>query len=76
MLHEAADTLTAFASFPTAQWEKSWLTNPLERVKQGDQTAHRRRRSPPQPIARLRLAGSVLIETYDEWQVTTAAPRR
>jgi len=29
MLHEAADDVTAFASFPYGHWKKIWSTSPL-----------------------------------------------
>src|SRR5215216_438154 len=32
MLIDAREDLTAFASFPTSHWVKTWSTNPLERV--------------------------------------------
>jgi transposase-like protein len=32
MLREAADDVTAFASFPVSHWKKIWSTNPLERL--------------------------------------------
>ncbi|WP_017542132.1 IS256 family transposase, partial [Nocardiopsis halophila] len=32
MLIEAAEDITAFASFPVAHWKKIWSTNPLERL--------------------------------------------
>jgi transposase-like protein len=70
MLREAADDVLAFTSFPLSHWKKIWSTNPLERVNK-----EIKRRTDvvgvfPNPEALLRLAGSVLVETHDEWAVT------
>jgi putative transposase len=68
MLREAAHDITAFADFPVPHWKKIWSTDPLERLNEV------KRRTDvvgvfPNPAALLRLAGSVLVEAHDEWQV-------
>ena len=69
MLRDAREELTAFADFPQAHWRKIWSTNPLERLNK-----EVKRRTDvvgifPDDTALLRLAGCVLIEAHDEWQV-------
>jgi transposase-like protein len=69
MLREAAPELTAFAAFPAAHWRKLWSTNPLERVNK-----EIKRRTDvvgifPNEAAITRLAGAVLLEVHEEWQI-------
>jgi mutator family transposase len=70
MLRDAADNITTFADFPVSHWKKIWSTNPLERLNK-----EIKRRTDvvgvfPNPASLLRLAGAILVEAHDEWQVT------
>jgi len=69
LLREAAPDVCAFAAFPQAHWKKLWSTNPLERVNKEIKRRTNVVGIFPNEAAVLRLAGSVLLEVHDEWQV-------
>ena len=70
MLRDAAVDITAFAAFPQAHWRKIWSTNPLERVNKEIKRRTNVVGIFPNEAAVVRLAGSVLLEVHDEWQIT------
>ncbi len=61
--------MCAVAAFPIAHWKKVWSTNPLERVNKEIKRRTKRRASSPTTLGCSGLAGSILLEVHDEWQV-------
>jgi transposase-like protein len=69
MLREAATDVCAFTAFPNAHWKKIWSTNPLERVNKEIKRRTNVVGIFPNEAGVLRLAGSILLEVHDEWQI-------
>jgi putative transposase len=69
MLREAANDVCAFTAFPVAHWKKVWSTNPLERVNKEIKRRTNVVGIFPNEAGVLRLAGSILLEVHDEWQI-------
>jgi transposase-like protein len=73
VLERAEDDILAYMAFPQKHWTRIYSTNPLERL---NKEVKRRTKVvgvfPDQPSV-IRLVGSILMETDDEWQ---AAERR
>jgi putative transposase len=70
MLHDAVEELLAFTGFPVSHWKKLWSTNPLERLNKEIKCRTDVVGVFPNPQALLWLAGAVLVEAHDEWQVS------
>ena len=69
VLTKGEDEVLTYMTFPMEHWTRIYSTNPLERV-----IREVKRRTNvvgifPDRDSALRLVGSVLIETNDEWEV-------
>jgi len=70
MLRDAREDLVAITGVPRRALEEDWSTTPLEPLNKEVE-----RRTDvvgvfPNPAALRRLAGAVMVEAHDEWQVT------
>lgn len=70
MLRDAREDLLAFAGLPPAHRKKLWSTRPLERPKKEVKRCADVFGVVPKPAALVRLAGAVLVEAHDVWQVS------
>jgi putative transposase len=71
LLVGAKEELVAFSAFPKSHWRQIWSTNPLERLNKELKRRCRVVGIFPNEASVVRLAGSVLLDTHDEWQVAS-----
>lgn len=64
----AEHEVLAFTAFPHAHWTKIWSSNPLERLNKAIKRRSRVVGIFPDEASVIRLVGSVLADTHDEWQ--------
>ncbi len=73
LMDTAKHEVLAFRAFPQPHWQKTWSTNPLERINKEIKRRSRVVGIFPNDASVIRLVGSVLADMHDEW---TASERR
>jgi putative transposase len=69
ILAQAEDDILAYMAFPTELWTRIYSTNPQERVNKEIKRRTNVVGVFPDGASAVRLAGSVLVEIADDWQV-------
>ena len=70
LMDTARAEVLAFAAFPRAHWQKTWSSNPLERINKEFERRSRVVGIFPNEASVIRLVGAILADFHDEWQAS------